>query len=101
MVNLKISGMGLKITISNSHGDTLNGEIQNEGKTVAIEGSIVDACPVCDKELFYSPDITKRIAVVDNHEEVKGWICPECYSEFDMGDNIKTLLAKSNIQGRA
>ena len=98
-MNLKISGMGLKITISNSHGDTLNGELQNEGKTVTVEGAIVDACPVCDKELFYSPDITKRIAVVDNQEDIQGWICPECYSEFDMGDNIKTLIAKSAVQG--
>jgi len=93
--------MGLKITISNSHGDTLNGELQNEGKTIKVEGAIVDACPVCDGELFYSPDITKRIAVVDNQEDIQGWICPECYSEFDMSDNIKTLLAKSAVQGRA
>jgi len=92
--------MGLKITISNSHGDTLNGELQNEGKTVTVEGAIVDACPVCDEELFYSPDITKRIAIVDNREDIQGWICPQCYSEFDMGDNIKTLLAKSTVQGR-
>ena len=93
--------MGLKITISNRHGDTMNGEIEDRGKKVIIEGSIVDACPVCDKELFYSPEITKRIAIVDNEEEVKGWICPECYSEFDMSDNIKTLLSKSSIQGKA
>ena len=92
--------MGLKITISNSHGDTLNGEIQNDERTVAVEGAIVDACPVCDEELFYSPDITKRIAIVDNREDIQGWICPQCYSEFDMSDNIKTLLAKSAVQGR-
>ena len=36
----------------------------------------------------------------DNKEEVHGWICPECYSEFDMHDNIRTLLAKSAVQGR-
>jgi hypothetical protein len=56
---------------------------------------------VCDEELFYTSEITKRIAVVDNDEELQGWICPKCYSEFDMKDNLKTLFAKSSVQGRA
>ena len=93
--------MGVKITISNRNGDTLSGEIKDEKKTVVVNNPIQDACPVCDEELFYTNEITKRIAVVDNSEELQGWICPKCYSEFDMKDNIKTLFAKSSIQGSA
>ena len=101
MVKLKINSMGVKITISNKHGDTLSGEIKEDMKTINVNKPIVDACPVCDEELFYSPEITKRIAVVDKEETLQGWICPKCYSEFDMNDNLKTLFAKSSIQGSA
>ena len=101
MVKLKINNMGVKITISNKHGDTLSGEIKEGKKTVVVNTPIKDACPVCDEELFYTPEITKRIAVVDNAEELQGWICPTCFSEFDIEDNIKTLFAKSGVQGRA
>jgi len=93
--------MGVKITISNKNGDTLSGEIKEEQKTITVNSPVIDSCPVCDEELFYSPEITKRIAIVDNEETLQGWICPKCYSEFDMNDNLKTLFAKSSVQGSA
>ena len=59
-----------------------------------------DRCKVCGEDLRYSAEITKRIALVEN-EEVVGWICPECYTEFDMDNNVVVLLTKTNVQGDA
>lgn len=71
-----------------------------EGKehTTVIEE---DCCSVCNENLYYSADVTKRIAILGDEEtEVVGWICPECYSQFDMDDNIQVLFSKNNIQGK-
>lgn len=61
-----------------------------------------DFCNVCQEDLFFSSQITKRIAILDRgHKEVKGWICPYCFTEFDNRDNILVLMSKSAIQGKA
>jgi len=58
-----------------------------------------DFCTVCSENLHYKEDITKRIAILsDNSSEVIGWCCPNCFTEFDMEDNIKVLMSKSAIQ---
>ena len=59
-----------------------------------------DRCKVCGEDLRYNAEITKRIALVEN-EEVTGWVCPECYTEFDMDNNVVVLLTKTNVQGDA
>jgi uncharacterized protein YbaR (Trm112 family) len=60
-----------------------------------------DYCPVCQKDLFYSEEITKRIAILNCEQSVTGWVCPSCYSEFDKKDNILVLMSKSAVQGES
>ena len=71
-----------------------------EGIKKKIEIGDEDFCPVCGTDLKYDAEITKRIAIMDSSEIfVKGWVCPDCFTEFDMTDKIKTLLSNSVIQG--
>jgi len=65
-----------------------------------IGSKIDDCCSVCDENLFFTSEVTKRIALLDDCEEVIGWICPGCYTQFDMDDNIQVLYSKNNIQGK-
>lgn len=57
-----------------------------------------DPCPVCDENLFASDEFTRRIAILDDGT-ISGWICPECFTEFDMESNVKILFSKQAIHG--
>jgi RNase P subunit RPR2 len=60
-----------------------------------------DLCKICDSNLYYDKQMTKRIGLLDIHREVKGWICPKCNSEFDLEDNIVYIYGENSIQGKA
>tara|TARA_R110002051_G_scaffold88750_2_gene156457 strand:- start:2177 stop:2482 length:306 start_codon:yes stop_codon:yes gene_type:complete len=77
---------------------------ETEGKYPPSEQSPEDSpdnCPVCKTDLYYSEEVTKRIAILDCEEIVTGWVCPSCYSEFDNKDNILVLMSKSPVQGES
>ena len=63
---------------------------------------IKDPCPICDKDLSFSNNFSKRIGLFDmkslNHRVI-GWACPYCESEFDKRDNIMYIYGSENIQG--
>ncbi len=59
-----------------------------------------DECPVCSTDLFIDLSHTSRIALVEDRF-ITGWICPECYSEFDRDDNLVVIMAKNSSQGVA
>jgi len=91
----------------NKEGDLQIGNITTEERELkeslsSIDAKIEDFCPVCNHCLFLTAEVTKRIAIVDEEgEDVTGWICPDCYSQFDMEDNPEVLLSKSNIQAES
>lgn len=60
-----------------------------------------DPCPVCDYDLYFDSDATKRIGIINVKRQVLGWICPECDSEFDLDDNIVYIYGEDSIQGKA
>ena len=60
-----------------------------------------DPCIVCDGELYLDGEFTQRIGLVGEFDEVYGWMCPHCNSEFDMKGKITNLDGKSNISGEA
>jgi ssDNA-binding Zn-finger/Zn-ribbon topoisomerase 1 len=60
-----------------------------------------DPCPVCDFDLYYNLDVTKRIGIINVKREVLGWVCPECDSEFDLDDNIVYIYGENSAQGKA
>lgn len=66
-----------------------------------VEKGEPDLCNVCNEDLFFSSEVTKRIAILGDDKSVTGWICPSCYTEFDNQDKILVLMSKSSIQGKA
>ena len=60
-----------------------------------------DLCPACEHNLFYSRQITKRIAILDSEKNVAGWVCPSCFTEFNTKDEVIILMSSSSVQGKA
>ena len=61
----------------------------------------IDPCQVCDNELYMDDKYTQRIGLIDDTDEVYGWLCPHCKSEFDIDGKITSLNGKGNISGEA
>ena len=62
---------------------------------------LVDPCLVCDGELFLDGDYTQRIGLIDDLDDVYGWLCPHCKSEFDLDGKITSLNGQGNVSGEA
>ena len=60
-----------------------------------------DPCPICDKELHLNHEFTQRVGLLDRFDEVIGWLCPHCSSEFDVDDHLIKFLGEGNIRGEA
>ena len=61
-----------------------------------------DPCPVCEDELYYSRNFSKRVGLFDlmsQSHHVIGWACPHCHSEFDKKDNIMYIYGQDYMQG--
>ena len=50
-----------------------------------------DPCLVCNKNLYYNADFSKRVGLIDEDSMVLGWMCPYCKSEFTEDDKLVTL----------
>ena len=59
----------------------------------------VDPCPVCENELYYDKELTKRCGILDMDNRITGWLCPHCKSEFDDEDNILKVLTGVSTRG--
>ena len=62
---------------------------------------IKDPCLVCDKELYLDGEYTQRIGLINGDDNVYGWMCPHCKSEYDMDGKITNLGGTSTISGEA
>jgi hypothetical protein len=62
---------------------------------------VIDPCLVCDKELYMDGEFTQRVGLIDDADDLYGWMCPHCESEFDMDGKIKSLNGDNNISGEA
>ena len=60
-----------------------------------------DPCPVCDKELFFNEDYSRRAGLLDDNEECVGWMCPYCYTEFDFENRVTYIMPMENGRGIA
>ena len=75
---------------------------ENQKKFKKTESrKIKDPCVVCDKELYLDGEFTQRIGLINEHDDVYGWMCPHCRSEFDMEGKITNLDGSGNISGEA
>ena len=61
----------------------------------------LDPCPVCGDELYLNEEYTQRVGLLDNFDEVIGWLCPHCNTEYDVDDHISKFLGKNGIRGEA
>ena len=62
---------------------------------------IVDPCPICNQELHLNHEYTQRIGLLGDFDEVVGWLCPHCRSEFDIDNHIVKFQGEGNIRGEA
>jgi uncharacterized protein with PIN domain len=60
-----------------------------------------DPCPVCNKELYLNNEFTQRVGLLGDHDEVIGWLCPHCRTEYDEDNHISKFLGENSIRGEA
>jgi len=47
-----------------------------------------DICPICKESLYLDSEYTQRVGLIDDDEEVIGWMCPHCEASFDNNDKL-------------
>ena len=62
---------------------------------------IVDPCPICSKELHLNHEFTQRIGLLDNFDEVIGWLCPHCRSEFNTDNQLVKFMGEEGSMGES
>ena len=62
---------------------------------------IVDPCPICSKELHLNHEFTQRVGLLDNFDEVVGWLCPHCRSEFNIDNELVKFMGEDGMRGEA
>jgi len=60
-----------------------------------------DPCPICNKELYLNEEFTQRVGLLGDYDEVIGWLCPHCSSEFDTKDHLTKFLGENGMRGEA
>ena len=63
--------------------------------------STKDLCPVCDENLYLDTEFTQRVGLLDDEDDVYGWMCPFCRSEFDVDGEILRIFRDGKIKGDA
>ena len=62
---------------------------------------VVDPCPICNKELHLNHEFTQRVGLLGDLDEIVGWLCPHCRSEFDEDNKIVKFQGEGNVRGEA
>ena len=60
-----------------------------------------DPCPICNEELYIDHMYTQRVGILGDFDEVIGWMCPHCDSEFDEDNHLTKFLGQGNVRGEA
>ena len=74
--------------------------MQKKTKTTKKK-KIVDPCPICSKELHLNHEYTQRVGLLDNFDEVVGWLCPHCRSEFNVDNELVKFMGEDGMRGEA
>ena len=74
---------------------------QNLSDTKRKNHRIKDLCPACDKDLYFNSDVSKRVGLLGDADEVIGWLCPFCRTEFDFNEKVIDLMGAEEIRGEA
>ena len=70
-------------------------------KKTTEKKKIIDPCPICSKELHLNHEFTQRIGLLDDFDEVIGWLCPHCRSEFNKDDQLTKFMGEDGMRGEA
>ena len=62
---------------------------------------IIDPCPICSKELHLNHEFTQRVGLLDSFDEVVGWLCPQCRSEFNVDNELTKFMGEDGMRGEA
>tara|TARA_R100001594_G_scaffold89570_1_gene124016 strand:+ start:476 stop:700 length:225 start_codon:yes stop_codon:yes gene_type:complete len=60
-----------------------------------------DPCPICNEDLYLDTKYTQRIGLIDDLDEVIGWLCPFCKSEFDVENHLTKFMGEAGMRGEA
>ena len=74
-------------------------EKQNLSGTKKKKSRVKDDCPVCEKDLYLNSDISKRVGLVDEKDDIIGWLCPFCKTEFDFNSKVIHIMGDAHIRG--
>ena len=74
--------------------------MQKKTKTTKKK-KIIDPCPICSKELHLNDEFTQRVGLLDDRDDVIGWLCPHCSSEFDIDNHIVKFMGENGMRGEA
>ena len=61
----------------------------------------VDPCPICSKDLYLDDTFTQRVGLLGYNDDVIGWLCPHCRSEFDVDEHLTRYKGKDGMAGEA
>ena len=62
---------------------------------------IIDPCPICSQELHLNEEYTQRVGLLGNFDEVIGWLCPHCKSEFNTDNQLTKFMGEQGMRGEA
>ena len=88
-VKIAFEGLDECITIKKSNKVKAN-KVRKKAK------KFKDDCIVCEASLYLCDEYTKRIAISED-DTVVGWMCPSCYTEFTLKDEIVQLMTKEPL----
>ena len=55
----------------------------------------------CYYDLHLNERRSKRIGIIDSRDNVTGWLCSKCKTEFDLDNKIVMLFTDMEIRGEA
>ena len=61
----------------------------------------VDPCPICKTELYFDETTSRRCAILDSDDNIDGWLCPDCMSEFSNDDTLIDIFTTEFIRGKS
>ena len=61
----------------------------------------IDPCPVCGDDLHLDDEYTNRVGLLNERDDIIGWLCPYCRTEFDLEDHMSKVLGENHMRGEA
>ena len=60
-----------------------------------------DNCPICKNSLYLDSNMSKRVGILNEFDEIDERMCPYCDSQFTLNNKPTVLYGKMNVEGEA